>query len=227
MGWQPGPSIRSSSSSRAVCWGTHTYLVMAPGAQPSLGHACCNPVSTHPAASLSSATTSFASHSWFRPHDQGRGEEQWCSAVHVQPVQVTCLPRQRGLLAISEVCLPGPPTRCLPCRGTFRGFSLLRQLLHKSSAPESQAAIAAQMVYAPGFGLIPASEVRSCSCWCVGSPSAIPASKLTPPVLAALPAPAVQRPVRCCPRRASIAAAGSAAGCRARDAAWRAAGRHG
>jgi hypothetical protein len=146
----------------------------------------------------------------------------------------TCSLYRSPACRASEVCLlslrfacRGPPTRCLLCRGTFRGFSLLRQLLHKSSAPESQAAIAAQMVYAPGFGLIPASEVRSCSCWCVGSPSAIPASKLTPPVLAALPAPAVQRPVRCCPRRASIAAAGSAAGCRARDAAWRAAGPHG
>lgn len=43
--------------------------------------------------------------------------------------------------------------------GTFRGFSLLRQLAQSDSRQPGQPPLASQMVYAPGYGLIPATEV--------------------------------------------------------------------
>jgi rRNA processing protein Krr1/Pno1 len=45
--------------------------------------------------------------------------------------------------------------------GTFRGFSLLRQLAQSDSRQPGQPPLASQMVYAPGYGLIPATEVSS------------------------------------------------------------------
>lgn len=52
------------------------------------------------------------------------------------------------------------------CKGTFKGFALLRQLIQPQGQPGGMglgAVVQPRPVYAPGYGLIPPSQV---SLWC-------------------------------------------------------------